>query len=69
MYTLIRMMPLRQLVLEKVPALGTSLIIAEQFYKFHSFTLECVAFLATWYVIDGVLCLFIHYWKKLLNRN
>ncbi|HXH09156.1 MAG TPA: hypothetical protein VNP04_05240 [Alphaproteobacteria bacterium] len=53
MYTLIRSLPLRQLLLEQVPALGLSFIIAELFYKFHSFTLECVAFLGTWYVLDA----------------
>jgi hypothetical protein len=52
MYTLIRSIPVRQLLLEQVPALGLSFIIAELFYKFHSFTLECLAFLGTWYVID-----------------
>ena len=41
MYTLIRSIPLRQLLLEQVPALGLSFITAELFYKFHSFTLEC----------------------------
>lgn len=30
--------------------LATSLLLAELFYKFHSFTLECVAFLGTWYI-------------------
>ena len=69
MYTFISMMPLRQLLLEQVPALGASLVIAEQFYKFHSFTLECVAFLATWYVIDGVLHFFSLFWTKQLNRK
>lgn len=64
MYTLIRMMPIRQLLLEQIPVAGASLIIAENFYKFHSFTLECVAFLGTWYVIDGGLRLFIRYWTK-----
>ena len=53
MYTLIRSIPLRQLLLEQAPALGASLVIAELFYKFHSFTLECVAFLATWGVLDA----------------
>ena len=52
MYTLIRSIPVRQLLLEQVPALGLSFIIAELLYKFHSFTLECLAFLGTWYVID-----------------
>lgn len=39
-------------------ALGSgagALGIAEALYHFHSFTLECVAFLATWYVLDGVV--------------
>ena len=26
--------------------------MAELFYKFHSFTLETIAFLATWFVLD-----------------
>lgn len=29
-------------------------VIAELFYKFHSFSLECAAFLATWYVLGGI---------------
>ncbi len=52
MYTLARSIGFRQVLLEQVTALGTSLIIAEMFYKFHSFTLECLAFLGTWYVLD-----------------
>jgi hypothetical protein len=31
------------------------LLIAELFYKFHSFLLETGAFLATWFVVDMVL--------------
>lgn len=30
-----------------LPAAAVSLVIAENFYKFHSFTLECLAFVAT----------------------
>ena len=52
MFTLVRSLPLRQLLLAQAPVLILSLIIAELFYKFHSFTLECIAFLATWYVLD-----------------
>lgn len=55
MYTLIRLMPLKRLLLEQAPALAVSFAIAEAFYKFHSFTLECLAFLATWYVADAVI--------------
>jgi hypothetical protein len=28
--------------------------IAEVFYKFHSFSLECLAFLATWAALGGL---------------
>lgn len=30
-------------------------LVAEFFYKFHSFTLECIAFLVTWLVVDWLL--------------
>ena len=53
MYTLIHSLPLRRLLLEQLPLLLISMLIAELFYKFHSFTLETVAFLATWYVLDA----------------
>lgn len=52
MYTLIRSLPLRDLLLEQLPALFISFVLAELFYKFHSFTLECIAFLITWYIAD-----------------
>jgi hypothetical protein len=55
MFALIRSLPARQLLLEQVPTFAVSLLIAELFYKFHSFTLECIAFLATWYLLDAVI--------------
>lgn len=36
----------------RLPALFLAFGIAEFFYKFKSFALECAAFLATWLVID-----------------
>ena len=54
MYTLVRSMPLKQLLIEQLPALIVAIIIAELFYKFHSFTLEALAFLATWFVVDAL---------------
>jgi hypothetical protein len=44
----------RRLVVREGPGLLASFWIAEVFFKFHSFTLECSAFLATWYVLSGV---------------
>ena len=57
MYRLVSSIPLRLLILEQAPALGVSLVIAELFYKFHSFTLETMAFLGTWYAADRVISL------------
>lgn len=55
MYTLIRLIPFRQLILEQAPAIAISIFIADLFYKFHSFSLECLAFFATWYVVEAAI--------------
>ena len=44
----------RQDLVVEAPSLGVALVVAELFYKFHSFTRECLAFLATWYVLSLV---------------
>lgn len=44
-----------------LPPLALSWLIAELFYKWHSFTLECAGFLITWFAIDWV-------WSKVLGR-
>ena len=40
-------------------SLAISFVIAEQFYKFHSFTLEAGAFLITWWVLRRIAMLFV----------
>jgi hypothetical protein len=55
MYSLMQLLPLRRLLLEQLPALAAAFLIAEVFYKFRSFALECLAFLATWFVIDVIV--------------
>lgn len=55
MYTLLKLIPRRELVLQQLPGLGSSLLVAELFYKFGSFSLEAIAFLATWFVLDAVV--------------
>ena len=35
-------------------SLAIAFVIAEQLYKFHSFTLETIAFLATWFVLRRI---------------
>ena len=54
MYKLVRQLGLKQLAIEEAAPLALALVIAELFYKFHSFTLEAAAFLATWYAISAV---------------
>lgn len=66
MLTLIRLLSRKQLLLEQVPIFILSLLLAEFNYKFHSFILECTAFLATWMFLDFVVQLFI---KRFADRK
>jgi hypothetical protein len=52
---------------EAAPAI-MSLLVAEVFYKFHSFTLECFAFLATWYVVSWLLAHLVEMSQKIQNQ-
>src|SRR5260221_9709440 len=64
MFTLLRNMPLRTLLYTQAPSLLASFFFAEFFYKFHSFTFETLAFLATWFVIDAFLTSIRGVWLK-----
>jgi hypothetical protein len=52
MYSLLRGQPPVTLVTRTGSAFVMALIVAEFAYKFHSFTLECLAFSATWFAFD-----------------
>lgn len=54
MYTLIRSITTRSVAFQQLLSFAISFGIAEFFYKFRSFALEAVAFLATWFVLDFV---------------
>jgi hypothetical protein len=71
MYTLFRNTSLRNLLSTQAPALLASFVIAELFYKFKSFTLECLAFLVTWFVIDALLTGIRSFWleRAEMRRN
>jgi hypothetical protein len=53
MYAFLRSLGSRAMLVEQLPVMAASFVIAELFYKFHSFTLESLAFLATWYGMDA----------------
>lgn len=55
MYSLTRDIKVSRLLAQQAPVFVLSLAIAEFLYKFHSFTLECLAFLGTWYLLDMVV--------------
>lgn len=54
MYQMIRSHGVVPALSREAPAAAAALVVAELFYEFHSFTLECLAFLATWYVFSRV---------------
>jgi hypothetical protein len=54
MLELFRSLGMRGLAVQEVLPLGLALVTAELFYKFHSFTLEVVAFFATWFVVEAL---------------
>jgi len=55
MFQLIHNLTTGELFKRQLPVFALAFVIAELFYKFHSFALECMAFLVTWYVLDAVV--------------
>ena len=55
MYTFFRELSNRQMLIEQVPIFAIAFVIANTFYKFGSFGLELVAFMATWFLIDAAV--------------
>jgi hypothetical protein len=53
MYTLFRNSSLRALLSIQAPPLLISFVIASLFFKGWGFALECLAFLALWFVLDA----------------
>lgn len=68
MFTLLRSLTVSRLVLEQLPAFIISFIIAEMFYKFHSFSLETGAFLLTWFVVDALIQFFVGLLRPKTNK-
>ena len=52
MHSLIRSQGLRSTVAQEIAPMISALVVAEVFYKFHSFLLETGAFLATWWLLS-----------------
>lgn len=50
----------------QLPPLIAALLVAELFFKFHSFTLEAIPFLALWYVLRRLYSPVEHWAQKLV---
>jgi hypothetical protein len=59
MYQLLRGRSPKDIFVDALPPLVIAFVIAELFFKWKSFTLECVGFLVTWFVLDWV-------WSKVM---
>jgi hypothetical protein len=57
----------QDLALRQLPAFTLSFVLASLFYRFGSFALECVAFLATWFVVDAVAQLVVGRRRRLTD--
>jgi len=55
MYYLTESRRFSEVLVREGPALAAALLVSELLYKFHSFTLECVAFLGTWYAFSRLI--------------
>ena len=60
MHQMIKSQGLRRFLVKEAPSGLAALLIAELFYKFHSFVLECIGFLATWYVLSLLIDVVTH---------
>jgi len=64
MYSMMRHAPKSDLLIAQAPAFVIAFAIASFFYKFGSFALECVAFLATWFAIDFAVTSLRALWRR-----
>jgi hypothetical protein len=57
MFSLIKDLGIQVALKQEAVPFVVAFVIAEFFYKFKSFTLECLAFLGTWFVLSFLLSL------------
>ena len=64
MYTLLRNASLGTLLSTQAPALLIAFVTADLFFKWKSFALECLGFLALWFVLDAAFTAVRFIWLK-----
>jgi hypothetical protein len=64
MYALISRLESPSVTIREATTFTFSLVVAEMFYKFHSFSLECAAFLVTWTAMSALADLAVRLSKR-----
>ena len=64
MFSLVKDLGLRVVARQEAIPFLIAFGIAEFFFKFKSFALECVAFLATWFVLSFLLSLIVPHERR-----
>lgn len=59
MFSLVKDLGIQVALKQEAVPFVVAFLIAEFLYKFHSFTLECLAFLVTWFVLSYVQSLLL----------
>lgn len=59
MYSLIQTLGVQAAMKRELVPFIVAFVVAELFYKFHSFSLECIAFLITWAILSYLQSLVI----------
>ncbi|WP_375230192.1 hypothetical protein [Roseobacter sp. S98] len=59
MYSLFRELGVQAALRKEAVPFAAAFLIAEMFYKWKSFTLECIGFLITWMVLSYIQSLFL----------
>ena len=54
MFSLVKDLGVQVALKQEAVPFVIAFLVAEFFYKFHSFTLECLAFLVTWFLLSYV---------------
>lgn len=54
MFSLFNQVGIQLVLRQELLPFSTAFLIAEFLYKFHSFALECLAFLGTWYLLSFI---------------
>lgn len=54
---------------QEAPSGLLAFLVAEIFYKFHSFALECLTFLTTWYVLSWLSSVVRHQIRQRMTKR